>query len=208
MYCKCERAQGALKLLPPPSPVSTTLHAAPSPPRDEPLSAMVSTKKEKSQADRSDELFDAIRQLSKDVQALKLHVAAQEHNVSHSKHDNHSDYSRGDRGRDRYRRTPSMSPVWDARSSTPSYHRSSRSHADNHFSRGSPDHCYSRHPRESSFSPRRQDHPYNYERPSRPRSPERWHSNRGDRSSPYCDYDRDSTYNSGRHRSPPCTFRQ
>lgn len=46
--CKCECAQEALKPLPPPSPVSTTLHASLSPPRDGPLSAMVSTKKEKS----------------------------------------------------------------------------------------------------------------------------------------------------------------
>lgn len=46
--CKWERAQEALKLLPPPaSPYATTQYAGPPAPRGEPLTAMVSTRREK-----------------------------------------------------------------------------------------------------------------------------------------------------------------
>uniref|UniRef100_A0AAV2LFG8 Uncharacterized protein n=1 Tax=Knipowitschia caucasica TaxID=637954 RepID=A0AAV2LFG8_KNICA len=94
---------------------------------------MVSTK-HKNQADHSDELVNAIKQLSREVQTLKLHVATQGRDVSHarqssqsdfSKHGyDHLDYYRSDCGRERYRRTPLVSPVRDARSSTPTYYQS------------------------------------------------------------------------------------
>lgn len=83
---------------------------------------MVSTQHEKSHSDSSAALMDAVKQLSKDVHALRLEVTqlGQDCSYSASHHAPHTDFSkhkygrpdelRGECGREKYRRSPSVSP--------------------------------------------------------------------------------------------------
>ncbi len=121
-----ERAQEALKLLPPPAfSHATTQFAAPPAPQGEPLSAMILTKHEKPQSDPSAVPVDAIRQLSKDVRALRVEVTQPGKNYSYitRHHALHADFSKhkndspgelsGDCGREKYHCSPFMPPDCD-----------------------------------------------------------------------------------------------
>lgn len=191
--CKWERAQEALKLLPPPaSPYVTSQYASPPAPQGEPLSAMVSTKHEKSHSDSSAALMDAVKQLSKDVHALRLEVTQLGQDCSHSashralhtgftKHKyGHPDVLRGERGRERYRRSPSVSPDRGVYSSTTHHQRTSRSYSDHPHPRYSPGHRDGRYSPTPPSSPHhRRDHHstssqdrFRHHSPDRHRSPD------------------------------------
>ena len=121
--CKWERAQEAMRLLPPPAlmPASTrgTSHSVP---QGEPLSAMVSTKHSVSQSEQSPDLMNAVKQLSEDVRALRLEVTHlrqhRDRSATQSSHStqpsrvrpNSPDWSWHERGRDKQRYSPHVSP--------------------------------------------------------------------------------------------------
>lgn len=73
--CKWERAQEALKLLPPPVIAPALTPSAIPAPQEELFAAMVSTRHKKSQSDPSSGLFEAVKQLSNDLHALRLEVS-------------------------------------------------------------------------------------------------------------------------------------
>lgn len=141
--CKWERAQEALRLLPPPAlmPAYTQV-TTPSAPQGEPLSAMVSTKHSASQSDQSPDLMNAVKQLSEDVRALKLEVTHlrqhHDHSATHRPHYTDSSRRRPDspnwsgreRGRDRQRYSPHTSPARYYHSSASSFHGSARPSGD------------------------------------------------------------------------------
>lgn len=195
--CKWERAQEALKLLPPPASLYATSQYTPVPvPQGEPLNAMVSTKHEKSHPDSSASLMEAVKQLSKDVHLLRLEVTHLGQDYGHSANHcaPHTDFPkhkygfhdelRGERGRDRYRRSPSVSPDRGVFSSASHHQRARRSYSDNFHPGYSPDRrdrrysptqqCppYYRHDLQPSSS---QDH-FRHHSPGRPYSPDRFNA--------------------------------
>lgn len=180
--CKWERAQEALKLLPPPVIAPALTPSAIPAPQEELFAAMVSTRHKKSQSDPSSGLFEAVKQLSNDLHALRLEVSqlgrnpdlAAQHCIPHvaasTQRYDQQDEQRYQRGRERYRRSPSASPDRGGYSPARHHHRSSWSHSDHdhhRFSRSSSDHRprypsthrdrrYS--PTPPSSSPHRYDH--------------------------------------------------
>ncbi|KAF5896526.1 Uncharacterized protein DAT39_013767 [Clarias magur] len=129
---------------------------------------MVSTKHEKTQSDQSAGLFDVVKKLSDDVRALKLEVSQLGRHCTHSVHyrSPHVDFARHkydpaveqrpERGRERYRRSPSVSPERAIYSSAPSYYRSNRSHSDHLNPRYSPDRSNRHYSPTSTYSPSHQ----------------------------------------------------
>lgn len=200
--CKWERAQEALKLLPPPGfPQAPTQHVTSLTPQDEPFTAMVSTKHGTLSTDPSTDLKDIVKQLSDDVRALKLEVSqlGQQRRRSAGYPSPHANFIRDsyapvagpscEHGRRRYGRSPSVSPDRVGRMHASSSYRDSRS------PKGRDDSRYPKSNRRSSpspsCSPHRQDdyHPsagrnrrrdYSPERYCCPNPPSDGHAHRGD----------------------------
>ena len=205
--CKWERAQEALKLLPPTVIAPALTPSAIPAPQEEPFAAMVSTRQNKSQSDPSAGLFEVVKQLSNDLHALRLEVSqlgrnsdqAAQHRIPHvaastQKYDQR-DEQRYQRGRERYRRSPSASPDRGGYSPARHHHRSSWSSSD-HCPRYPSTHRDRRYsPTPTSSSPHRYDHHSAYQRDHfRRGSPDR-------RYSPHRPGPRDPHQDSHRHTS-------
>lgn len=134
--------QEALKLLSPPVIAPALTSSATPAPQEELFGAIMSTRQKKSQSDPSAGLFEAVKQLSNDLHALRLEVSqlgcnpdlAVQHYIPHvaastQKYDQ-QDEQRYQRGRERYHRPPSVSPDRGGHSPARCYRRSSCSHSD------------------------------------------------------------------------------
>ena len=128
-------------------------------PQGEPLLAMVSTTHENPHLDPSTCVMNAVSQHSKDVQAIRLQVTQLRQDYSHSdshrtpraetsKHEYHPPAEqRGERGRDRHRRSPSFSTEHGSYSSAADHQRANRSHS------GHPHHGYAPVQHDRHYSP-------------------------------------------------------